>query len=339
MTQEAHRPKPSADAPKKQSWQEAEAALLGLVPPVTATAEGEAASDAPAPAAVEPSPPSWRSAVFVALCALYQLRRAMPLANVTPWDFGALFSKGYGTVAFLVLFPSLVSLWGLTRGNLKRQADASAWFLLQAVVWALLAVVALFQGEFVTALLMPWHLALGCAILMVMLAPPPLEAPVPPRGSPPPPTVRPATPEDRDAIADLQDAALARRPTTFEAPSEGEEDGRHPVLVAEENGRVVGCAATRAHSSRECYADIADFSLFVAKDVRGMGVDELLLKALLKAAEGAGFHKLTTCVLANQSHTLKLFERLRFTTVGTHEKHARVDGAWHDVVVVEKFLR
>ncbi|NRD44864.1 GNAT family N-acetyltransferase [Corallococcus exiguus] len=337
MSQEAHRPEPPSTASKKQSWQEAEAALLGLAPPVTANAEGEAASDATGPAA--PSQPGWGSAVFVALCALYQLRRAMPLANVTPWDFGALFSKGYGTVAFLVLFPSLVSLWGLTRGDLKRQSDASAWFLLQAVVWALMAVVALFQGEFVTALLMPWHLALVCAILMVMRAPPPLEAPVPPRGSPPPPTVRPATPEDRDAIAGLQDAALARRPTTFEAPSEGEEDERHPVLVAEENGRVVGCAATRAHSSRECYADIADFSLFVAKDVRGMGVDELLLKALLKAAEGAGFHKLTTCVLANQSHTLKLFERLRFTTVGTHEKHARVDGAWHDVVVVEKFLR
>ncbi|NOJ98789.1 GNAT family N-acetyltransferase, partial [Corallococcus coralloides] len=162
---------------------------------------------------------------------------------------------------------------------------------------------------------------------------------VPPRASPPPPTVRPATPEDRDAIAGLQDAALARRPTTFEAPSEGEDDGRHPVLVAEEDGRVVACAATRAYSSRECYAGVADFSLFVAKDVRGRGVDELLLKALLKAAEEAGLHKLTTCVLADQEHTRKLFERLRFTTVGTHEKHARVEGAWHDVVVVEKFLR
>ncbi len=34
-----------------------------------------------------------------------------------------------------------------------------------------------------------------------------------------------------------------------------------------------------------------------------------------------------------------MFERLGFTPVGTHAKHARVDGAWHDVVVVEKVLR
>lgn len=339
MSQEAHRPEPPSTAPRKQSWQEAEAALLALVPPVAVAGEAEAAAQAPAPGAVAHSPPGWGTAVFLALCALYQLRRVMPLANVAPWDFGALFAKGYGTVALLVLFPSLVSLWGIARGDLKRQASGSVWFVLQAVVWALMAVVALFKGEFVTALLLPWHAALVCAIVMAMSAPAPLEAPVPPRASPPPPTVRPATPEDRDAIAGLQDAALARRPTTFEAPSEGEDDGRHPVLVAEEDGRVVACAATRAYSSRECYAGVADFSLFVAKDVRGRGVDELLLKALLKAAEEAGLHKLTTCVLADQEHTRKLFERLRFTTVGTHEKHARVDGAWQDVVVVEKFLR
>ncbi|MBN9681550.1 MULTISPECIES: GNAT family N-acetyltransferase [unclassified Corallococcus] len=329
---------PPSTTPRKQSWQEAEAALLSLVPPGSDGIQAEAAARAPARASVLHSPPGRGTAVFVALGALYQLRRAMPLADVTPWDFGALFTKGYGTVAVLVLFPSLVSLWGIARGDLKRQGHGSAWFMLQAVVWALMAVVALFKGEFVTALLMPWHLALVCSIQMHTVEPP-LEAPVPPRASPPPPTVRPATPEDQDAIAGLQDAALARRPTTFEVPVEGEEDGRHPVLVAEEDGRVVACVATRAYSSRECYADIADFSLFVAKDVRGRGLDELLLKALLKAAEEAGFHKLTTSVLADQAHTLKLFERLRFTTVGTHEKHARVDGAWRDVVVVEKFLR
>ncbi|RKH65309.1 GNAT family N-acetyltransferase [Corallococcus interemptor] len=328
--------------PKKQSWQEAEASLLALVPPEAARAGGEveAASGAPSPEARVPASLGWRSALFVALCALYQLRRMMPLAGVTPWDFEALFAKGYGAVALLVLFPSLMSLWGIARRDVKRQSDASAWFLLQPVVWALVAVVSLFQAEFVAALLMPWHLAFVCAVVMVMATPTPAEeAPVRPRAPPPPPTVRPATPEDRDAIADLLDAALARRPTTFEAPLEGEEDGRHPVLVAEEDGRVVACAATRAYSPRECYAGIADFSLFVAKDVRGRGVDELLLKALLEAAEEAGLHKLTTSVIANQEHTLKLFERLRFTTVGKHEKHARLDGAWHDVVVVEKFLR
>ncbi|MHA7634906.1 GNAT family N-acetyltransferase [Corallococcus sp. M7] len=339
MSQEAHRPEPPSSAPRKQSWQEAEAALLGLVPPVADGSQTEEASDAPGPRTVEHSPPGWGTVVFVSLCALYQLRRVMPLANVTPWDFQALFTRGYGTVALLVLFPSLVSLWGIARDDPNRRTSGSLWLMLQAVIWAVMAVVALFKGEFVTALLMPWHLSLVCAIVMAMSAPASLEAPVPPRASPPPPTVRPATPEDRDAIEGLQDAALARRPTTFEAPVEGEEDARHPVLVAEEDGRVVACVATRAYSSRECYADIADFSLFVAKDVRGRGLDELLLKALLKAAAEAGFHKLTTSVLADQSHTLKLFERLRFTTVGTHEKHARVDGAWRDVVVVEKFLR
>ena len=230
------------------------------------------------------SPPGRGTAVFVALCALYQVRRAMPLADVSaPWDFEALFSKGYGSVALLVLFPSLVSLWGIAWSDLKRQSQGSAWLMLQAVVWALLAVVSLFKGEFLTALLMPWHAALVCSLQMHTLEPP-LEAPVPPRAQPPPPTVRPATPEDQEAIAGLQEAAFARRPATFEPPLEGEEDGQHPVLVAEEDGRVVACASTRAYSTRECHAGVADFGLFVAKEVQGRGVDALLLEALLKAA-------------------------------------------------------
>ncbi|RKH03701.1 GNAT family N-acetyltransferase [Corallococcus carmarthensis] len=337
MSQEPQHPQSESASPRKQSWQEAEAAMLSLVPPVAL--EDEPASGATAPQAASPSPPGWGTAVCIALIALYQLRRVMPLENVTPWDFQALFSKGFGTVAVLVLFPSLLSLWGIARDELKRQTQGSALLLLQAVCWALMAGVALFKGEFVTALLMPWHLTLVGAFMMYTPDPPPLEAPVPPRAKPPPPTVRPATPEDRESIEGLQDAALARRPTEFEKPFEGGQDGRHPVLVAEEDGRVVACVSTHAYSSRECYAGIADFSLFVAREVRGRGVDELLLQALLKEAEAQGLHKLTTSVFADHTHNLKLFERLRFTTVGTHEKHARVDGAWHDVVVVEKFLR
>lgn len=339
MSQEARRPEPSSP-PRKQTWQEAEAAMLALVPPVTEKAEGasEEAANASASSDVLYSPPGRGTAVFVALCALYQVRRAMPLADVTPWDFEALFARGYGAVALLVLFPSLLSLWGIAWSDLKRQSQGSTWLMLQAVVWALLAVVSLFKGEFLAALLMPWHVALVCSLQMTTLERP-LEAPVPPRAQRPPPTVRPATHEDQEAIAGLQEAAFARRPATFEPSQEGEEDGQHPVLVAEEDGRVVACASTRAYSPRECHAGVADFGLFVAKEAQGRGVDALLLQALLKAAEERGLHKLTTQVLADRAHTRELFERLGFTVVGTHAKHARVEGAWHDVVVVEKLLR
>ncbi|MBZ4334726.1 GNAT family N-acetyltransferase [Corallococcus sp. AS-1-12] len=55
-------------------------------------------------------------------------------------------------------------------------------------------------------------------------------------------------------------------------------------------------------------------------------------------AEGAGFHKLTSRVFATNVRSRALLKRLGFREVGVHEKHAPLDGVWHDVVVVEKLL-
>ncbi|NBD12720.1 GNAT family N-acetyltransferase [Corallococcus silvisoli] len=278
------------------------------------------------------------STVFLLLTGLYQLRRLMPLADVAPWDFSALFAKGYGTLALLVLFPTLMALWGIIRGDPTRQEKGSMWLLFQSVCWAVVGLVVLFQGEFVAALLMPWHLTLVSAILMTPTTGPREEAPVPPSTPLQPPTVRPAAPEDRAAVASLQSAAVARRPSLFALEPGAEWDERHPVLVAEEDGRVIGCASTSAYSLRECYAGVADFHVFVAKEARGRNVDTLLLESLMKAAEARGIHKLTTCVLAGNTHALERFEKLGFTRVGVHAKHAELNGTRHDVVVVEKVL-
>ncbi|NOK16675.1 arsinothricin resistance N-acetyltransferase ArsN1 family A [Corallococcus carmarthensis] len=159
-----------------------------------------------------------------------------------------------------------------------------------------------------------------------------------------PPTVRAATREDRSAIAAIYNAALAERASTFETRPRTPEDidawlgKRHPVLVAEENGSVIAYASTSAYSPRECYAGIADFSIYVAPRARGRDVGRHLMEVLLKEAEAAGFHKLTSRVFATNVRSRALLGRLGFREVGVHEKHASLDGVWHDVVVVEKLL-
>jgi L-amino acid N-acyltransferase YncA len=158
------------------------------------------------------------------------------------------------------------------------------------------------------------------------------------------PSVRPATREDREAIAAIYNAALAERASTFETRPRTPEDidawlgKRHPVLVAEEAGRVLAYATTGAYSPRECYAGVADFSIYVAPEARGRGVARPLLQALLREAEAAGFHKLTSRVFATNARSRALLKGLGFREVGVHEKHAPLDGVWHDVVVVERLL-
>src|SRR5438045_4029400 len=66
-------------------------------------------------------------------------------------------------------------------------------------------------------------------------------------------------------------------------------DGRHPVVVVEEEGRVIAFASASAYRPRrECYAGVAEFSVYVARPCRGRGAGRLAMQALLRACEAAG---------------------------------------------------
>jgi phosphinothricin acetyltransferase len=155
---------------------------------------------------------------------------------------------------------------------------------------------------------------------------------------------RPATLADREAIARIYNAGISERAYTFETRPRMVEDispwlgGRFPVVVVEEAGRVVAFASTGAYSPRECYAGVADFSVYVAPEARGRGAGRTAVLALLAAAEAAGFHKLTSRVFATNATSRDMLTKLGFREVGLHQKHARLEGVWHDIVVVERLL-
>jgi L-amino acid N-acyltransferase YncA len=157
-------------------------------------------------------------------------------------------------------------------------------------------------------------------------------------------TARLATPTDCAAIAGIYNAGLSERAFTFETRPRSPEDiapwlgGRHPVVVVEEAGRVIAFASSSAYSPRDCYAGVADFSVYVAPEARGRGGGRLALRALLAEAQASGFHKLTSRVFATNTVSRALLGSLGFREVGVHEKHAPLDGVWHDVVVVERLL-
>jgi L-amino acid N-acyltransferase YncA len=62
------------------------------------------------------------------------------------------------------------------------------------------------------------------------------------------------------------------------------------------------------------------------------------MRALLEVARSAGFHKLTSRVFATNTTSRAMLAKLGFREVGLHQKHARLDGVWHDIVVVERLL-
>ena len=155
---------------------------------------------------------------------------------------------------------------------------------------------------------------------------------------------RPAVPEDAAAIARIYNVGIEERIATFETrPRTAEEvrswfGGRHPVVVVEEGGEVLAFAATSEYRSRECYAGVAEFSVYADRAARGRGAGGMAMGTLIPAAERAGFWKLVSRVFVENAPSRRLLRSASFREVGVYEKHARLDGAWRDVVIVERLL-
>ena len=156
--------------------------------------------------------------------------------------------------------------------------------------------------------------------------------------------VRSAGIDDAEAIARVYNEGIADRVATFETRlrSAGDIrawfDGVHPIVVAENGGEVVAFAATSLYRPRECYAGIAEVSVYVARAARGRGAGRMALAALIEAAEQAGYWKLVSRVFPENQASRGLIFAMGFREVGVYEKHGRLDGAWRDVIIVERML-
>ncbi len=157
-------------------------------------------------------------------------------------------------------------------------------------------------------------------------------------------TARPAKPEDAEAMARIYNEGIEDRVATFETrPRSADDirawfDGVHPIVVVEEDGDVMAFAATSSYRPRECYAGIAETSVYVSRAFRRHGAGRVALQALIQAAEQAGFWKLLSRIFPENVASRGLVRELGFREVGVYEKHGKLDGQWRDVVIVELLI-
>jgi phosphinothricin acetyltransferase len=155
---------------------------------------------------------------------------------------------------------------------------------------------------------------------------------------------RAATPADAAAIARIYNEGIEERIATFEtrlrraADIEKWFDDLHPVVVVEDAGEILAFASTSMYRPRQCYAGIADFSVYASRAARGRGAGRAAMLALMDAARERGFWKLVSRVFVENTASRGLLRSIGFREVGTYERHAQLDGVWRDVVIVERLL-
>jgi phosphinothricin acetyltransferase len=159
-------------------------------------------------------------------------------------------------------------------------------------------------------------------------------------------TIRQAVLTDAAAIAGIYNQGIADRGATFETEPRTAADiearlhdqARFPMLVAEDDGRVIGWAGTGSYRPRACYAGIAEVSVYLDRASRGRGAGRKLLEALIAAARERGYWKLVSRAFPFNAASRALCRACGFREVGVYEKHACLDGQWLDVVIVERLI-
>lgn len=159
--------------------------------------------------------------------------------------------------------------------------------------------------------------------------------------------IRAAIETDAAAIAEIYNQGIKDRVATYETEPRSPEDrgawlhaiaGRYPAVVAEAGGQVVGWAGAGPYRARECYRGIGEFSVYVHRAWRGHGIGDLLLPALISEAEQLGLWKLLSRIFLFNEASRALCRKHGFREVGIYEKHAKLDGRWLDVVIVERLI-
>ncbi|HLW79055.1 MAG TPA: arsinothricin resistance N-acetyltransferase ArsN1 family A [Terriglobia bacterium] len=159
--------------------------------------------------------------------------------------------------------------------------------------------------------------------------------------------IRPARVEDAKEIARIYNQGVQDRAATFENAFVTPEERylwlvarpeKYPVLVAEVKHTMMGWASLAPYSPRACYSGIAELSIYIDRSLRGHGVGQELMKAMQQAARQKGYHKLIGRVMADNEPGRKLCQVAGWKEVGVHEKHGKLEGEWHDLVLVEYLM-
>lgn len=112
----------------------------------------------------------------------------------------------------------------------------------------------------------------------------------------------------------------------------------YPVLVAEEEGKVLGWISASSHRPRQGYAGIAEFSVDVGSKAHSKGVGSALMAAFIPAREKAGLWKILSRIFPGNTASLALCRKFGFREVGVFRQHGKLEEVWRDVMIVERLL-
>lgn len=161
--------------------------------------------------------------------------------------------------------------------------------------------------------------------------------------------IRPAVADDLPSIVEIYNHYIRETAITFDLEPftvEGRREwfshygpaGRHRILVAQADGRVLGYATSSRWRPKAAYDPSVETSVYLDASATGRGIGTALYAALFEALRGEDVHRAYAGISGPNPASVALHERFGFSRVGTFTQQGRKFGRWWDVTWYEKRL-
>ena len=158
---------------------------------------------------------------------------------------------------------------------------------------------------------------------------------------------RPATLEDAQTINDIYNDAIETTNATFDTVAKplsfreqwlAVRQVNHPVLVAEEDDRVVGWASLNSYDARDAYRRTAEISIYIHNEARGKGLGRDLMNAILAAGRDTELLTVIARITVDNEASIRLHENAGFQKVGVLKGVGEKFGQLLDVSIMQRTL-
>lgn len=149
--------------------------------------------------------------------------------------------------------------------------------------------------------------------------------------------IRLAEPKDYQTILDILNQAIQERcytalltPATMEKRTkwfQDHQDGRHPIYVCEEDGKVCGWMAVTAYrDGREGFCHTCEVSYYIDKDHKHRGIASDLMSYVMDVSKKSGIKHLMAVIFEDNEFSRKLVEKHGFSIWGRFPDIVEIDG-------------
>lgn len=159
--------------------------------------------------------------------------------------------------------------------------------------------------------------------------------------------IRPAERDDLARLTEIYNYYVVHTPVTFDVEpytverreswfAQFGDTGRHRLLVAEENGVVVGYAGTTRFRPKAAYETTVETTIYCDANATGKGIGRRLYAALFESLRGQDIHRFVAGYALPNPATAAIHQRFGFNVVGVFSENGRKFGKYWDVCWVER---